>query len=152
MLTKLNQLQANCPKDHFSNPCTLCKCFIEYTHRDQPIAVKPYGVAEDPYDSTEDRCLATCLQDSRCQGVVYGLVGGRDVFTCELYEVSPSGFLGQLIYEPYVNTYLPRSTPCTVPYNHLQTLPLVVDEETSEKRKQRYRKLGSQRNPFNYGR
>uniref|UniRef100_A0A915BI56 Apple domain-containing protein n=1 Tax=Parascaris univalens TaxID=6257 RepID=A0A915BI56_PARUN len=152
LLMSVDIAEAVTTPNHFGNPCVLCHCFIEYTDRDQPTGIKPFGVAENPYNSTEDRCLVTCLRDNRCQSVVYGLVGGRDVFTCELYEESQIPSPGQLLYEPYVNTYLPKDSPCTVPHAHLQSLPLIIDEETSEMRKQRFRKLANQRNPFNFGR
>lgn len=50
--------------DHFGNPCILCKCFVEYTDRDMPMSLKPYGIANDSYSSTEDQCLVTCLKDT----------------------------------------------------------------------------------------
>uniref|UniRef100_A0A1I7W120 Apple domain-containing protein n=1 Tax=Loa loa TaxID=7209 RepID=A0A1I7W120_LOALO len=90
----------------------MCKCFVEYTDRDMPISFKPYGVANDSYSSTEDQCLVTCLKDTRCKTVVYGLIGGRDVFTCELYEAVT---LNQLIYAPNMNIIIgikKKMDPC----------------------------------------
>ncbi|VDK52598.1 unnamed protein product [Anisakis simplex] len=91
----------------------MCTCFVKYEDRDMPLAVKPYSVVENPYDSSEESCLATCLQNSQCQGVVFGIVGGRDVFTCEFYDKQFNDELNdQLIYEPYVHTYFKKDTKC----------------------------------------
>ncbi|VDM96645.1 unnamed protein product [Thelazia callipaeda] len=108
----VNLVQTYNRPNHFGNPCVLCKCFVMYTDRDKPLSSVPYGVAKDGYDSTEDQCLSTCLKDNKCKGVVYGLVGGRNVFTCELYA---DAALDELIYVPHVNIYLPkRRSECHV--------------------------------------
>lgn len=49
--------------DHFGNTCKLCDCFVYYTDRDVTTASVPYKSVHNPYESTEDRCLATCLND-----------------------------------------------------------------------------------------
>uniref|UniRef100_A0A915PIL8 Apple domain-containing protein n=1 Tax=Setaria digitata TaxID=48799 RepID=A0A915PIL8_9BILA len=135
--------------NHFGNPCVLCKCFVEYTDRDLPITLKPYGVAIDGYSTTEDQCLATCLKDSRCKAAVYGLIGGRDVFTCELYETTT---VNQLIYVPNVNIYLPkRKSGCKVYYDHIQSSKLTDRQEEITKRKVSYLTLLGQRNHFAFG-
>ncbi|VIO87502.1 Uncharacterized protein BM_BM6373 [Brugia malayi] len=135
--------------NHFGNPCVMCKCFVEYTDRDMPISLKPYGVANDSYSSTEDQCLVTCLKDTRCKTVVYGLIGGRDIFTCELYE---SVTVNQLIYVPNVNIYLPkRKSDCKVYYEHIQSLKILNRQEEVIKRKMTYLILLGQRNHFAFG-
>uniref|UniRef100_A0A0R3S0T9 Apple domain-containing protein n=1 Tax=Elaeophora elaphi TaxID=1147741 RepID=A0A0R3S0T9_9BILA len=135
--------------DHFGNPCVLCKCFVEYTDRDMPVPFKPYGIANDSYSSTEDQCLVTCLKDTRCKAAVYGLIGGRDVFTCELYNAMT---LNQLIYAPNINMYLPkRKSGCKVYYDHMQTLKILDRHEEVTKRKMNYLTLFGQRNHFAFG-
>ncbi|VDN81352.1 unnamed protein product [Brugia pahangi] len=127
----------------------MCKCFVEYTDRDMPISLKPYGVANDSYSSTEDQCLVTCLKDTRCKTVVYGLIGGRDIFTCELYE---SMTVNQLTYVPNVNIYLPkRKSDCKVYYEHIQSLKILNRQEEVTKRKMTYLILLGQRNHFAFG-
>lgn len=49
--------------DHFGDTCWLCECFVEYTDRDVALPSVPYKVVEEPYEATEDRCLATCIND-----------------------------------------------------------------------------------------
>ncbi|KAM3725385.1 Hemocytin [Dirofilaria immitis] len=135
--------------NHFGNPCVVCKCFVQYKDRDMPISFKPYGVAYDGYSSTEDQCLVTCLNDRRCKAVVYGLIGGRDVFTCELYEETT---MHHLIYTPNVNIYLPkRKSDCKVFYDHVENLVISEPQEEISKRKRNYLTLFTQSNPFAFG-
>lgn len=44
----------------------------------------------------------------RCRAAVYGMVGGRTVFTCELYEKIDSR--KSPVYAPYVNIYIKRAS------------------------------------------
>ncbi|VDK81497.1 unnamed protein product [Litomosoides sigmodontis] len=135
--------------NHFGNPCVLCKCFVEYTDRDMPISLKPYGIANDSYSSTEDQCLATCLRDQRCKAAVYGLIGGRDVFTCELYDTMT---LNELIYVPNVNIYIvKKKSGCKEYYNHIQRLTIINRHNEVTKRKANYLTLLEQRNHFAFG-
>ncbi|CAG9532602.1 unnamed protein product [Cercopithifilaria johnstoni] len=135
--------------NHFGNPCVLCKCFVEYTDRDMPISLKPYGAANNSYSSTEDQCLVTCLKDTKCKAVVYGLIGGRDVFTCELYEEMT---LHELLNVPHVNIYLPkRKSSCKVYYDHIQSLEILDRQDEIMKRKMNYLTLLGQRNHFAIG-
>uniref|UniRef100_A0A1I7XQU4 Apple domain-containing protein n=1 Tax=Heterorhabditis bacteriophora TaxID=37862 RepID=A0A1I7XQU4_HETBA len=82
-------------------------CYMESTE-DVEVPIRPYAMAIDGYDSTEDRCLATCLRDKRCYAVVYGMVGGRKVFTCEFYEQIDAK--NAPTYAPFVNIYMKRAT------------------------------------------
>ncbi|VDK88845.1 unnamed protein product [Onchocerca ochengi] len=135
--------------NHFGNPCMLCKCFVEYTDRDMPISFNPYAVAKDSYSSTEDQCLVTCFKDTRCKAVVYGLIGGRDVFTCEFYEKTT---VNELIYTPNINIYLPkRKSDCKVYFDHIQTLTMSRPQEEIMKRKANYLALLEHQNPFAIG-
>ncbi|VDP23914.1 unnamed protein product [Heligmosomoides polygyrus] len=95
--------------DHFGDPCYLCRCFVEYTDRDVAVPIRPYAMAADGYDTTEDRCLATCLRDKKCGVAVYGMVGGRKVFACEFYEHIDSR--RSPFYSPFVNIYI-KKTSC----------------------------------------
>lgn len=46
--------------------------------------------------------------------VVFGYVGGRQVFTCELYEEIN---VQQPIYAPFTNIYLKKRSHCAQPGN-----------------------------------
>ncbi|CAJ0584803.1 unnamed protein product, partial [Mesorhabditis spiculigera] len=130
--------------NHFGLPCRLCRCFVEYTDRDMRIPIKPYAMALNGYDSTEDRCLATCLIDKRCKAVVYGMSGGRQVFTCELYEEIDAR--SSPIYSPYMNIYIPRSTcPVRIP---IQAIKMVPADDSSLKRRVKMEKRANRKNPF----
>uniref|UniRef100_A0A1I7ZQ77 Apple domain-containing protein n=1 Tax=Steinernema glaseri TaxID=37863 RepID=A0A1I7ZQ77_9BILA len=135
--------------NHFGNPCSLCKCFVEYTDRDLALPGKPYKVAAEGYDTTEDRCLALCLQEQECKAVVYGLVGGRSVFTCELYDSVNSR--ANPTYVPFMNVYLPRNAECTVPTSEFAPLQTVEQTDSVLKRKEKYRILQTRPNLFNFG-
>uniref|UniRef100_A0A915EEU1 Apple domain-containing protein n=1 Tax=Ditylenchus dipsaci TaxID=166011 RepID=A0A915EEU1_9BILA len=136
-------------ENHFGAPCKLCECFIEYTDRDVAIPSIPYKVARNPYDSTEDRCLATCNVEPECKLAVYGFVGGRQVFTCELYDQVN---VNKPIYTPFTNIYLKRPTRCTSKFaNAFYPLSTVEGDETVIARKSRYVKLNERQNPFNFG-
>uniref|UniRef100_A0A0K0DHH1 Apple domain-containing protein n=1 Tax=Angiostrongylus cantonensis TaxID=6313 RepID=A0A0K0DHH1_ANGCA len=93
--------------DHFGDPCYLCRCFVKYSDRDVDVSYRPYAMAVDGYDTTEDRCLATCRRDKRCHAAVYGMIGGRQVFTCEFYEKIDSR--NSPFYTPFVNVYIKKS-------------------------------------------
>ncbi|KAK0398308.1 hypothetical protein QR680_002527 [Steinernema hermaphroditum] len=135
--------------NHFGNPCSLCKCFVEYTDRDLALPGKPYKVAAEGYETTEDQCLALCLQDKDCKAVVYGLVGGRSVFTCELYDSVNSR--ANPTYVPFMNVYLPRNAECTIPMNQFTPLKTIEQTENVLKRKEKYRVFQTRPNLFNFG-
>ncbi|CAL2040383.1 unnamed protein product [Caenorhabditis brenneri] len=113
-------------QNHFGNPCYLCSCFTVYTDRDVAVPLRPYAMAIDGYDTTEDRCLATCQRDRRCKAAVYGMVGGRSVFTCEFYEKFNTKSVP--VYTTYVNMYMKRSSECKLPISHLSSMPCKVGE------------------------
>ncbi|VDK38601.1 unnamed protein product [Gongylonema pulchrum] len=97
---------------HFATPCYLCSCFAVYTDRAQTNLLRPYATS-DFYNTTEVECLAACLREKgRCKGVVYGLVGDREMFICELYQRIK---LTHLLYAPFTNVYVKKSMKCTVP-------------------------------------
>ncbi|KAH7729598.1 Protein Y37A1B.7 [Aphelenchoides avenae] len=136
-------------ENHFGNPCTLCECFIEYTDRDVALPSVPYKVAAKPYDITEDKCLSLCMDDSDCKVAVYGYVGGRNIFACELYDEinarSP-------IYTPFTNMYIKRVTKCAKKApRYFPPLQTVEGDESTVARKSRYLKLQQKLNPFNFG-
>ncbi|TMS37885.1 hypothetical protein L596_004725 [Steinernema carpocapsae] len=135
--------------NHFGNPCTLCKCFVEYTDRDLALPGKPYKVVSEGYETTEDQCLALCLQDKDCKAVVYGLVGGRSVFTCELYDSTNSR--ANPTYVPFMNVYLPRNAECAIPISQFAPLKAVEQSDNVLKRKEKYRVLQARPNLFNFG-
>ncbi|KAF7639891.1 Apple domain-containing protein [Meloidogyne graminicola] len=93
------------PNHHFGAPCQLCECFVEYTDRDMNVFSQPYNVAINSYEATEDRCLAACQNDQNCKAVVYGYIGGRDVFTCELYSEAN---VKSPLYTPFTNIYIKK--------------------------------------------
>lgn len=66
-------------------------------------------MVNNSYEATEDSCLAMCQNEQRCRLVVYGYVGGREVFTCELYEEVN---MKSPLYTPYTNIYIKRGTEC----------------------------------------
>ncbi|CAI5449384.1 unnamed protein product [Caenorhabditis angaria] len=132
-------------QNHFGNPCYLCRCFVQYTDRDVAVPIRPYAMAIDGYDTTEDRCLATCQRDSRCKAAVYGMVGGRSVFTCEFYEKIDSRTAP--MYIPYVNMYIKRST-CPLSISHLSNVDMVPANDSSIKRRTKQEKFIKRKNPF----
>jgi len=73
------------------------------------IYTQPYNVAINSYEATEDRCLAACQNDQNCKAVVYGYIGGRDVFTCELYSESN---VKSPLYTPFTNIYIKKRSEC----------------------------------------
>ncbi|VDO56677.1 unnamed protein product [Onchocerca flexuosa] len=94
-------------------------------------------------------CPIILFTKTRCKGVVYGLIGGRDVFTCELYEKTT---LNELIYTPNINIYLPkRKSDCKANFDHIQNLAISEPEEKISKRKANYLALLEHPNPFAYG-
>ena len=107
----------------------MCQCFYKCLNRDLNQPAKPY--AELVYTS-EDECLSFCHRDQRCkwtwemklglyfypssgQSVVYGIVGGREGITCELYD-SPPGetvITDNLMHYQYgMNWYFPLDIRC----------------------------------------
>jgi len=127
----------------------LCDCFVEYEDRDQAISSIPYKIANKGYDTTEDQCLATCLNDENCKAVVYAFVGGRNVFACELYdEVN----IRDPIYTPYTNLYVKRVSKCQKTTNHLRPIDLIDGDESVIERKRKYIKFQQKLNPFHHGR
>ncbi|CAJ0959414.1 unnamed protein product, partial [Mesorhabditis belari] len=129
---------------HFGQPCQLCRCFVEYTDRDMRIPMRPYAMAFNGYESTEDRCLATCLIDRRCKAVVYGMSGGRQVFTCELYEEIDTR--SSPIYSPFINIYIPRGKcPVKIP---IQAIRMIPADDSSLKRRVKMEKRAHRKNPF----
>uniref|UniRef100_A0A7E4VCI8 Apple domain-containing protein n=1 Tax=Panagrellus redivivus TaxID=6233 RepID=A0A7E4VCI8_PANRE len=136
-------------QNHFGNPCYLCDCFVEYTDRDQALASVPYKIALNGYDTTEDQCLAMCLNDQDCKAAVYAYVGGRNVFSCELYDEVNTG---NPIYTPYANIYLKRVATCRKPTSHLKPIEMVAGDESVIQRKQKYIRLEQKLNPFHHGR
>uniref|UniRef100_A0A914CMP5 Apple domain-containing protein n=1 Tax=Acrobeloides nanus TaxID=290746 RepID=A0A914CMP5_9BILA len=134
--------------NHFGDSCWLCECYVEYTDRDVALPSIPYKIVQDAYEATEDRCLAACINDEECKAVVYGLTGGRDVFTCELYDQLNTR---PPIYTPYVNTYIKRSSKCEKSTNHLLPLDLVDGDEKVLERKSKHLKLQHKLNPFHFG-
>ncbi|CAD6194675.1 unnamed protein product [Caenorhabditis auriculariae] len=131
--------------NHFGNPCYLCKCFVEYTDRDVGVPVRPYAMALDGYDSTEDRCLASCSRDNRCKAVVYGMVGGRKVFTCEFYERIDTR--SSPVYAPFINIYIKRSS-CPLSIIHLPPVTMIPADDSSIKRRTKQEKNSRRPNPF----
>ncbi|KAI1724914.1 hypothetical protein Ddc_06187 [Ditylenchus destructor] len=148
-LVLVNSILATKRENHFGKPCKLCECFIYYSDRDVAISDIPYKVVKNPYESTEDRCLATCKADPECKMVVYGFVGGRQVFTCELYDQVN---VKNPIYAPFTNIYLKRGPICNSKFaNTFYPLQVVDGDETVIARKSRYVKLSQRQNPFNFG-
>ncbi|CAA19482.1 Apple domain-containing protein [Caenorhabditis elegans] len=133
-------------QNHFGNPCYLCSCFTVYTDRDVAVPLRPYAMAIDGYDTTEDRCLATCQRDQRCRAAVYGMVGGRSVFTCEFYEKFNTKSVP--VYTTYVNMYMKRSSECKLPIAHLSSIEMIPADNSSLKRRAKLEKLIGRKNPF----
>uniref|UniRef100_A0A8R1HJF4 Apple domain-containing protein n=1 Tax=Caenorhabditis japonica TaxID=281687 RepID=A0A8R1HJF4_CAEJA len=133
-------------QNHFGNPCYLCSCFTVYTDRDVAVPLRPYAMAIDGYDTTEDRCLATCQRDKRCRAAVYGMVGGRSVFTCEFYERFDTR--SAPVYTTYVNMYMKRASECKLPIAHLSSIEMIPADNTSLKRRAKLEKLIGRKNPF----
>ncbi|CAB3406355.1 unnamed protein product [Caenorhabditis bovis] len=132
-------------QNHFGNPCYLCKCFVYYSDRDVGVPIRPYAMAIDGYDTTEDRCLATCQRDQRCKAAVYGMIGGRSVFTCEFYEQLDTR--SSPVYAPYVNMYMKRAQ-CALPMAHLSSVEMIPADDSSIKRRIKQEKLMKRKNPF----
>ncbi|KHJ96636.1 hypothetical protein OESDEN_03398 [Oesophagostomum dentatum] len=132
-------------QNHFGNPCYLCKCFVYYTDRDVAVPIRPYAMAADGYETTEDRCLATCRRDERCYAAVYGMVGGRKVFTCEFYEKINSRLAP--VYSPFVNIYIKRSE-CPLKDNYLLSVEMIPADDSSLKRRTKHEKEARRYNPF----
>ncbi|CAI4223494.1 unnamed protein product [Auanema sp. JU1783] len=130
---------------HWGNPCYLCKCFIEYTDRDVASHIRPYAMAADGYDSTEDRCLATCQRDPRCHAAVFGMVGGRQVFTCEFYEEIDAH--NSPTYTSFINIYYKRAT-CPLSNSHLPSVSMIPADDSSVKRRIKKEKKMGRKNPF----
>ncbi|KAK5977178.1 Apple domain-containing protein [Trichostrongylus colubriformis] len=132
-------------QNHFGDPCYLCRCFVEYTDRDVAIPIRPYAMAADGYDSTEDRCLATCRRDEKCRAVVYGMVGGRKVFTCEFYERIDSR--NSPIYSPFVNIYIKKGS-CPLKDDIFESMEMIPADNSSLKRRLKQEKMANRSNPF----
>lgn len=49
------------------------------------------------------------MQDEECRAVVYAFVGGRNVFSCELYKNIDTQ---NPIYAPYSNLYVKKVAKC----------------------------------------
>ncbi|EYB83710.1 hypothetical protein Y032_0330g2685 [Ancylostoma ceylanicum] len=130
---------------HFGDPCYLCRCFVYYTDRDVAVPTRPYAMAADGYDTTEDRCLATCRRDERCRAAVYGMVGGRKVFTCEFYEKIDSR--KSPVYSPFVNIYIKRAS-CPLKDDHFESVLMIDADDSSLKRRVKHEKQAYRRNPF----
>ncbi|GMR47336.1 hypothetical protein PMAYCL1PPCAC_17531 [Pristionchus mayeri] len=156
LLAPLLSALPNSPR-HFGESCSLCECFVEYTDRDVALPYRPYAQAATPYESSEEGCLSTCMRDeversasSRdqrsfqdCKAAVYGLVGGRSVFTCELYD-NLQGTRAPLT-APYTNIYIKKGK-CDKQHKHIDPLALIESDEASLKR--RLRTIVNKENPF----
>nr|CAD2180410.1 unnamed protein product [Meloidogyne enterolobii] len=136
------------PTHHFGAPCQLCECFVEYTDRDMNIYTQPYNVAINSYEATEDRCLAACQNDQNCKAVVYGYIGGRDVFTCELYSESN---VKSPLYTPFTNIYIKKRSECRKSALGYEALDMTDVDERVAARKQRYLRLYTKFNFFGFG-
>uniref|UniRef100_A0AC34RK40 Apple domain-containing protein n=1 Tax=Panagrolaimus sp. JU765 TaxID=591449 RepID=A0AC34RK40_9BILA len=135
-------------QNHFGNPCYLCDCFVKYDDRDQKLNSVPYKVASKGYDTTEDQCIAACLDDENCKSVVYAFVGGRNIFACELYDEADTK---DLIYTPYTNMYIKRVSKCPKSTNYLRPLELIEGNDSVVERKRKYIRLQQKLNPFHHG-
>ncbi|KAE9416503.1 hypothetical protein Angca_001126, partial [Angiostrongylus cantonensis] len=131
--------------DHFGDPCYLCRCFVKYSDRDVDVSYRPYAMAVDGYDTTEDRCLATCRRDKRCHAAVYGMIGGRQVFTCEFYEKIDSR--NSPFYTPFVNVYIKKSA-CSLSDIVFPTVKMIKADDSSLKRRTKYKEFAKKPNPF----
>ncbi|WKY03296.1 hypothetical protein Q1695_004777 [Nippostrongylus brasiliensis] len=132
-------------QSHFGDPCYLCRCFVEYTDRDVGVPERPYAMAANGYDSTEDRCLATCRRDPKCHAAVYGMVGGRKVFTCEFYEQIDSKY--SPYYAPFVNIYIKKAS-CSLKDDVFQAVEMISADDSSLKRRAKQEKMLNRPNPF----
>lgn len=65
------------------------------------------------------------LAFQRCRGVVYGLIGDRDMFICELYQRVK---LDGLVYVPFTNVYLKKKSECGVSCKSLLLSPILAYE------------------------
>ncbi|GMS95199.1 hypothetical protein PENTCL1PPCAC_17374 [Pristionchus entomophagus] len=158
LLALLISALPNSPR-HFGETCSLCECFVEYTDRDVELPYRPYAQAATPYDSSEEACLSTCMRDEvdgewstnevrrgrSCKAAVYGLVGGRNVFTCELYD-NLQGARSPLT-TPYTNIYIKKGK-CDKQHKHIDGLALIESDETSLKRRLRTIVNHDKKNPF----
>uniref|UniRef100_A0AC35TYQ9 Apple domain-containing protein n=1 Tax=Rhabditophanes sp. KR3021 TaxID=114890 RepID=A0AC35TYQ9_9BILA len=137
------------PTSHFGTKCRLCHCFVKYDDRDFVVEVVPYKKVDNPYEATEDDCLKLCWDDESCRAVTYGLVGGKDIFACELYQ---TGVVIKPLYVPYINLYIKKSPECRAPA-HIFYRDLILSEPGDQvaKRKSKYVKLNKKVNPFNIG-
>uniref|UniRef100_A0A1I8AXZ1 Apple domain-containing protein n=1 Tax=Meloidogyne hapla TaxID=6305 RepID=A0A1I8AXZ1_MELHA len=133
---------------HFGAPCQLCECFVEYTDRDMNIYTQPYNMAINSYEATEDRCLAACQNDQNCKAVVYGYIGGRDVFTCELYSEAN---VKSPLYTPFTNIYIKKRSECRKSALGYEALDMTDVDERVAARKQRYLRLYTKFNFFGFG-
>jgi hypothetical protein len=114
---------------------------------------QPYAVASVPYGVSEDECVYACRNDNKCQAVVYGVVGGREWFTCEFYKadsgnIEPANDLG---YVQPLNVYVKRiSMECMLPKNKdLEAVKTTSSKdalEAVERRKDRYAALAARPN------
>ncbi|RCN38842.1 hypothetical protein ANCCAN_15226 [Ancylostoma caninum] len=102
-------------------------------------------MAADGYDTTEDRCLATCRRDERCYAAVYGMIGGRKVFTCEFYEKIDSR--KSPVYSPFVNIYIKRAS-CPLKDDHFESVLMIEADDSSIKRRVKHEKQAHRKNPF----
>jgi len=98
--------------DPEAEKCEICNCYAKYNNRDIMLPFLPY--AETIYP-TEEECLAMCFLDrQKCQGVIYGIIGGNAGVICEFYNVS--GLPNSLYYHYAMNYYQPttKSYVCTL--------------------------------------
>uniref|UniRef100_A0A0N4ZHF6 Apple domain-containing protein n=1 Tax=Parastrongyloides trichosuri TaxID=131310 RepID=A0A0N4ZHF6_PARTI len=137
------------PSSHFGKTCRMCQCYIKYDNRDFALNVGPYKKVDNGYDATEDDCLKLCWDDEKCKAVTYGMVGGKQVFACELYG---TGVVQQPLYVPYMNVYVKRRAGCRAP-SHVfyRDLALSEGDQTIEERKSKYIKMNKKVSPFNIG-
>uniref|UniRef100_A0A0N5AMZ8 Apple domain-containing protein n=1 Tax=Syphacia muris TaxID=451379 RepID=A0A0N5AMZ8_9BILA len=137
-------------EDHFSEPCVLCECFLNFDDNDAPLNINPYLIAENPYNSTEDQCLANCIMDDRCAAATYGLAGGRQIITCEFYEEIR---LEDLIYIPYMKMHTKiKNTNCTTKAENFEPMVMTNGTDSSSERRQKRVKLAGKTNFFYNGR
>ncbi|KAL3087181.1 hypothetical protein niasHS_005420 [Heterodera schachtii] len=138
------------PAQHFGAPCHFCECFITYTDRDVNQFTQPYQVLNTTfaYEATEDKCLAHCMNEQQCRLVVYGYVGGREVFACEFYQ---DATVRSPLYTPYTNIYIKRTSECKKSALGSQALETAEPDERTFKRKMRYLRLYQKFNFFGFG-
>ncbi|CEF70825.1 Hypothetical protein SRAE_X000015500 [Strongyloides ratti] len=137
------------PSSHFGEKCRLCHCYIKYDDRDFAVNINPYKKVENSYDATEDDCLKLCWDDENCKAVTYGIIGGKQVFTCELYG---TGIVQQPLYVPYMNLYVKRRSGCRMP-SHVfyRNLILTESDKSIDERKAKYVKMNKKISAFNIG-